>query len=91
MMIKGIKRGKTIEIFQEIDIPDGQEIIIYTTYEESTKIINNEAKLWENIEKFRQEEDLETAGIEPEIFADVRDNSPEREVKCSFRTITTNS
>ena len=72
MQIKGIKRGKTIEIFQEIDIPDGQEIIIYTTYEESTTTVNNQGKLWDNLEKFRQEEDLETAAIEPEIFADVR-------------------
>ncbi|MEO1428273.1 MAG: hypothetical protein AAFV71_04245 [Cyanobacteria bacterium J06633_8] len=80
MKIKGIKRGKTIEIFQEIDIPDGEEIIIYTTYEESTKVVNNQATLYESIEKFRQEEDLETAGIEPELFYDVRDNSPRREL-----------
>lgn len=80
MQIKGIKRGKTIEIFQEIDIPDGQEIIIYTTYEDSAKRVNNQGKLWDNIEKFRQEEDLKKAAIEPEIFADVRDNSPGREV-----------
>ncbi len=80
MKIKGIKRGKTIEISQEIDIPDGQEIIIYTTYEESTQIVNSKAKFWDNLQKFRQEEDLETAGIEPELFADVRDDSPGREV-----------
>ena len=80
MQIKGIKRGKTIEIFEEIDIPDGQEIIIYTTYEESTTRVNNQGKLWDNLEKFRQEEDLETAGIEPEIFTEVRDDSPGREV-----------
>lgn len=80
MKMKGIKRGKTIEIFEEIDIPDGEEIIIYTTYEDSGKRVNNQAKLWDNIEKFRQEEDLKTAAIEPEIFTDVRDNSPGREV-----------
>lgn len=28
MKIKGIKRGKTIELLQEIDIPDGLEIIL---------------------------------------------------------------
>jgi hypothetical protein len=28
MKIKGIKRGQNIEIFQDIDIPDGTEIII---------------------------------------------------------------
>lgn len=71
MKIKGIKWGKTIEIFQEINIPDGQEIIIYTTYEESTEVVNNQTTLYESIENFRQEEDLKTAAIEPEIFADV--------------------
>jgi hypothetical protein len=28
MKIKGIKRGKNIEILQEIDIPDGMELVI---------------------------------------------------------------
>ena len=28
MKIKGIKRGQNIEIFQDIDIPDGTEIMI---------------------------------------------------------------
>lgn len=28
MRVKGIKRGRNIEIFEDINIPDGQEIII---------------------------------------------------------------
>ena len=28
MKIKGIKRGKTIEILQEINVPDGSEVIM---------------------------------------------------------------
>lgn len=27
-LIKGIKQGKTIELLEEIDIPDGQEILV---------------------------------------------------------------
>ncbi|ELR98872.1 hypothetical protein [Gloeocapsa sp. PCC 73106] len=27
-LIKGIKKGKTIELLEEIEIPDGQEILI---------------------------------------------------------------
>ncbi|GEM_PF-446409 len=42
--------------------------------------VNSKAKFWDNLEKFRRKENLETAGIEPEIFADLRDNSPGREV-----------
>ncbi len=80
MRIKGIKRGRTIEIFEEIDIPDGQEVVIYMTSEKSNKIVNNEADFWKALLHFRQSENLETMGIEPEIFANVRDYSPGREV-----------
>ncbi|WP_088242361.1 hypothetical protein [Calothrix rhizosoleniae] len=80
MRIKGIKRGRTIEIFEEIDIPDGQEVVIYMTSEKSNKIVNDEGNFWKTLLNFRQSEDLETMGIEPEIFANVRDESPGREV-----------
>ncbi len=80
MRIKGIKRGRTIEIFEEIDIPDGQEVVIYMTSEKYNKIVNDEADFWKTLLHFRQEEDLETIGIEPGIFANVRDYSPGREV-----------
>jgi hypothetical protein len=80
MKIKGIKRGKTIEIFQEINIPDGQEIEMEIPYTESTIIMSEESGLWQSLENFRQAEDLEKMGIESDIFADVRDSSPGREV-----------
>ncbi len=69
MRIKGIKRGKTIEIFEEIDIPDGQEVVIYMASEKSNKIVNNEVGFWKTLFNFRQSENLETIGIEPDIFA----------------------
>jgi hypothetical protein len=28
MQLKGIKRGKTIELLEEVDIPDGQEVFV---------------------------------------------------------------
>ncbi|MDM9380799.1 hypothetical protein QUB80_08790 [Chlorogloeopsis sp. ULAP01] len=114
MKIKGIKRGKTIEIFAEINIPDGQEIIIeiqeeqllseeerhkrmkellatlwedkenfVKTMEELEKeknVSNGKSEFWKSLEKFRQEEDLEAAGIESEVFAEVRDYLPGGEV-----------
>ncbi|MEH1800964.1 MAG: hypothetical protein V7L13_17690 [Nostoc sp.] len=76
MKIKGIKRKNTIEIFEEINIPDGQEIVIEILYEDSTTSVSSESQFWKSLEKFRQEQELEAAGIEPEIFADVRDSSP---------------
>jgi hypothetical protein len=79
MKIKGIKHRNSIEIFQELNIPDGQEIII-EILDESTKIVTGESQFCKSLEKFRQEQQLEVSGIEPEVFADVRDSSPGREV-----------
>ncbi|MEH1901103.1 MAG: hypothetical protein V7L04_06735 [Nostoc sp.] len=80
MKIKGIKRKNTIEIFEEINIPDSQEIVIEILYEDSTTSVSAESQFWKSLEKFRQKQELESAGIEPEIFADVRDSSSGREV-----------
>ena len=79
MKIKGIKRRNSIEIFQEINIPDGQEIVI-EILDESTTIVSGESQFWKSLEKFRQEQELEAVRIEPEVFADVRDSSSGREV-----------
>jgi hypothetical protein len=79
MKIKGIKHRNSIEIFQELNIPDGQEVIIEILYESKT-IASGESQFCKSLEKFRQEQQLEGSGIEPEIFADVRDSSPGREV-----------
>ncbi|MEH2042395.1 hypothetical protein [Nostoc sp.] len=80
MKIKGIKRKNTIEIFEEINIPDRQEIVIEILYEDSTTSVSSESQFWKSLEKFRQKQELEAAGIHPEVFADVRDSSPGREV-----------
>ena len=79
MKIKGIKRRNSIEIFQELNIPDGQEIVI-EILDESTIIVSGESQFWKSLEKFRQEQELEAVSIEPEVFADVRDSSSAREV-----------
>jgi predicted DNA-binding antitoxin AbrB/MazE fold protein len=61
MKIKGIKRGKAIELSQEINIPDGQEVNIEI---EVIQQMSNEEKLqkmkefleipWEGKEDFRK-------------------------------------
>ena len=68
MKIKGIKRRNSIEIFQELNIPDGQEIVI-EILDESTIIVSGESQFWKSLEKFRQEQELEAVSIEPEVFA----------------------
>lgn len=42
MKVKGIKRGQTIELFQEIDVPDGTEITLELS---STHSLNHLEKL----------------------------------------------
>ncbi|MCU0540645.1 MAG: hypothetical protein MUE44_00480 [Oscillatoriaceae cyanobacterium Prado104] len=41
---------------------------------------NKPDNFWEALQKFRQENNLEEAGIESEVFEGVRDSSPGREV-----------
>jgi len=67
MRVKGIKRGKIIEIFEDIDIPDGEEITI---------AIETKGSFWESLQRFRQELDAEGVWIEPEVFEGIRDSSP---------------
>ena len=47
---------------------------------EKERHIDKPDNFWEAIQKFRQENNLEAAGIEPEVFEGVRDSSPGREV-----------
>ncbi|MFY7804033.1 MAG: hypothetical protein ACOVQ7_11455 [Limnoraphis robusta] len=71
MRVKGIKRGRNIEIFEDINIPDGQEIII---------AIETEEGFWKSLARFRQELDSDGVWIEPEVFENLRDSSSGREV-----------
>ena len=71
MRVRGIKRGKTIETFEEINVPDNQEI---------TLAIEMEDGFWKSLNRFRQELDSEGIWIEPDVFEGVRDSSPGREV-----------
>jgi predicted DNA-binding antitoxin AbrB/MazE fold protein len=48
MKIKGIKRGKTIELSEEINIPDGQEVNIQI---EVIQQMSREEK-WEKVKEF---------------------------------------
>lgn len=71
MQIKGIKNGRIIEIFEDIDIPDGQEISLS---------IERGGEFWQRLQSFRQELDYEGIWIEPDVFDEVRDSSSGREV-----------
>jgi len=74
MQLKGIKRGNNIELLKELNIPDGQEVIIEVQEENSQS--NKKSSFWEDMQKFRQEENIEAKGIESEVFGGVRDKYP---------------
>ena len=71
MQIKGIKKGRFIELFEELDIPDGEEISLS---------IESQEGFWQRLESFRQELDSEDVWIEPEVFEGLRDSLPGRDV-----------
>ncbi|MFB2894306.1 hypothetical protein ACE1CI_15455 [Aerosakkonemataceae cyanobacterium BLCC-F50] len=76
MQIKGIKKGKIIELLDKINIPDGTEIII----DKFDIVVPGKSGFWERLEQFRQENNVEELGIDEDFFAELRDKSPGREV-----------
>ena len=71
-LIKGIKKGKTIELLEEIDIPDGQEILV------DIKTVNS---FWTSLEDFRNSQEFKSQKFEEDIFTDLRDLTTGRSVE----------
>ena len=71
-LIKGIKKGKTIELLEEIDIPDGQEILV------DIQTVNN---FWTSLESFRKSQEFKDVAFEEDIFTDLRDKTTGRNIK----------
>ncbi len=83
MKIKGIKRGIMIELFEEIDIPDGMEVMVEIqnshplaglSKEEIQKRINKVAGVWKDDPEIEQ------------IFAEI--NQEPLEIERSATTIS---
>ena len=69
MLIKGIKKGKTIELLEEIDFPDNQEVLLK---------IRESNNFWSALQAFRTQTDLEE--IDDDSFENLRDQSLGRDV-----------
>lgn len=69
MLIKGIKKGKTIELLEEIDFPDNEEILLE---------IQGVNDFWSALQDFRDRVDLES--IDDDAFDNLRDKSSSRDV-----------
>lgn len=69
MLIKGIKKGKIIELSEEIDFPDNQEVLV------EIREVNS---FWSALQEFRNKTNLEK--IDDDSFEDLRDKSLDRDV-----------
>lgn len=69
MLVKGIKKGKIIELLEEVDFPDNEEILIE---------IKRVSDFWSTLQDFRRRVDLDS--IDGDTFEGLRDKSPGRRV-----------
>jgi hypothetical protein len=70
MQIRGIKRGKLIEMLEEPDILDGSEVLLEIQASDAANLPD----FWQALQQFRQELASEKIELDPqEIFGDVRD------------------
>ncbi|MGK7943191.1 MAG: hypothetical protein AB4058_01830 [Microcystaceae cyanobacterium] len=70
MLVKGIKKGKTIELSEEINVPDNQEILVE---------IRDFNDFWSALQDFRERVDLES--IDDDTFDNLRDKSIGRDLE----------
>ncbi|NEO53648.1 MAG: hypothetical protein F6K54_11500 [Okeania sp. SIO3B5] len=71
MLVKGIKKGKIIELLEEVNLPDNKEILI------EIKEVND---FWSAYQKFRAKIEQEGIIFDDNTFDNLRDKSPGREV-----------
>ena len=69
MFIKGIKKGKTIELLEELNLPDEQELLL------EIRQVND---FWSALEDFRENVDL--SGMDSLNDDNLRDRSTGRDV-----------
>lgn len=71
-LVKGIKKGKTIELLEEINIPDGQEILI------DVQTVNN---FWTSLEEFRNSQEFKNVSFEEQDLTGLRDKTIGRNIE----------
>jgi len=69
MFIKGIKRGRIIELLEDVNFPDNQEVLVE---------LREVHDFWSALQAFRQRVDLES--IDDDTFENLRDKSPGKEI-----------
>ena len=69
MLVKGIKKGKNIELLEEVNIPDNQEVIVE---------IKEADNFWTALQDFRKRVDL--SALNDDTFDNLRDKFPGRDI-----------
>jgi len=69
MFVKGIKRGRIIELLEDVNFPDNQEVLVE---------LREVHDFWSALQAFRQRVDLES--IDDDTFENLRDKSPGKEI-----------
>ncbi len=69
MLVKVIKKGKNIELLEEVDFPDNEEVLV------EIREVND---FWSTLQDFRQRVDL--ASLNDDTFDNLRDKSTGRDV-----------
>jgi hypothetical protein len=70
MLVKGIKKGKTIELLEEVDFPDNEELLVE---------IREVKDFGSALQDFIQRVDL--ASLDDDTFDNLRDKSTGRDVR----------
>jgi len=71
MLIQGIKRGRNIELLEDLDIADGEKVTVEVLPQRKSE------NFWKAMQKWREEYAVEELDIDPDkIWGDVRDRSP---------------
>lgn len=69
MLVKAIKKGRIIELLEDVDFPDNQEVLVK---------VKKLKDFWSALQDFRERVDLES--INDDTFENLRNKSPGREV-----------
>ena len=74
-VLKQIERGNSIEITQE-----GEPFAVILSASEYQRLTDSKPTFWSSLQEFYANNDPEELEIEADVFADVHDRSPGREV-----------
>lgn len=75
-IFQGIEQGESVQITQQ-----GQQVAVILPAAEYQRLLHGKPDFWESVERFRQELMEEGTEIDPdEVWKDVRDKSPGREI-----------